>query len=419
MTPSGYKEALGKELQSILQYWMAYTPDPRQGGFFGRVDENDRPDPTAPKGLVLNSRILWTFSAAYRHTGSGVYPHTGSGVYLSMARRAYEYLLARFLDREYGGAFWSLDAAGNPLNARKQIYGQAFCLYGLSEFYQATGEPAALKEAIDLFRLIETHSFDHRHKGYYEAFTRDWQQPEDLRLSQKDANEQKTMNTHLHVLEAYSNLYKSWPDDLLRQRICDLLEVFERHIIGKDSASLGLFFTEDWEPRSAIISYGHDIEAAWLLQEAAETISDKSQTPANTKQTIDDKARVDKARSLALRIATAAAQGLDTDGGLWYEKDDGHLIAEKHWWPQAEAMVGFLNAWQISGDDLWWQRSVMAWTFIRQYLKAPGAKEWYWGVLADHTPMPGQDKAGFWKCPYHNSRACLEILRRLQECQGV
>jgi mannobiose 2-epimerase len=295
------------------------------------------------------------------------------------------------------------------LNARKQIYGQAFCLYGLSEFYRAAGEPIALKEAINLFRLIETHSFDHRRKGYYEAFTRDWQQPEDLRLSEKDANEQKSMNTHLHVLEAYSNLYKCWPDELLRQRICDLLEVFDRYIIGKDSASLGLFFTEDWEPRSTTISYGHDIEASWLLQEAAETIGNEEQTQF---QPIG----AQRARALALRIAAAAAEGLDTDGGLWYEKDDGRLVAEKHWWPQAEAMVGFFNAWQISGNDIWWQRSIKAWSFVRQYLKAPGNKEWYWGVLADHTPMPGQDKAGFWKCPYHNSRACLEILHRLQEC---
>jgi mannobiose 2-epimerase len=414
MTPTGYREALAKELQSILQYWMAYTPDPRQGGFIGRVDENDRPDPTAPKGLVLNSRILWTFSAAYRHTGSGVYHHSGSGAYLSVARRAYEYLLARFLDREYGGAFWSLDASGNPLNTRKQIYGQAFCLYGLSEFYRAAREPAALEEAINLFRLIETHSFDHRRKGYYEAFTRDWQQPDDLRLSEKDANEQKSMNTQLHVLEAYSNLYKCWPDDLLRQRICDLLEVFERYIIGKNAANLGLFFTEDWEPRSATISYGHDIEASWLLQEAAETIGNKEQTQSHPLDAHPPDAQ--RTRSLALRIATAAAEGLDTDGGLWYEKDEDGLIAQKHWWPQAEAMVGFFNAWQISGDDIWWRRSVMSWNFVRQYLRAPGNKEWYWGVLADHTPMPGQDKAGFWKCPYHNSRACLEILRRLREC---
>jgi mannobiose 2-epimerase len=336
-----------------------------------------------------------------------------------MARRAYEYLLACFMDGENGGAFWSLYASGHPLNDRKQIYGQAFLLFGLSEFFQASGEPAALQEAIALFQLIEQHSFDRHRKGYYEAFTRNWQQPEDLRLSEKDANEQKTMNTHLHVLEAYTNLYRSWPDDVLRQRILDLLTVFDRYIINKDSGHLGLFFNEEWELRSAIVSYGHDIEAAWLLQQAAEVIKDSSW--------------IAQTRTRALQIAAAAAEGLDKDGGLWYEKEGDRLIPEKHWWPQAEAMVGFLHAWQISGEKIWWQRSVDTWNFVQQYIRAPAGhppaahppaahpsvghpvagKEWYWGILADHSPMPDKDKAGFWKCPYHNSRACLEIIRRL------
>jgi len=351
------------------------------------------------------------------------------------------------MDGENGGAFWSLYASGHPLNDRKQIYGQAFLLYGLSEFFRASGEPAALQEAIALFRLIEQHSFDSRRKGYYEAFTRNWQQPEDLRLSEKDANEQKTMNTHLHVLEAYTNLYRSWPDDLLRQRIQDLLTVFDRYIINKDSGHLRLFFNEEWELRSTIVSYGHDIEAAWLLQEAAEVIKDSSW--------------IAQTRTRALQLATAAAEGLDSragldssdgldshsgldsSGGLWYEKEGDRLITEKHWWTQAEAMVGFLHAWQISGEKIWWQRSVDTWNFVQQYIRAPATRapaahppaaypaaahrpaahpsaappaageEWYWGVLADHSPMPDKDKAGFWKCPYHNSRACLEIIRRL------
>ncbi len=404
---AGYKEEVGRELQSILRYWMEYTPDNQHGGFIGRVDEADQPDPLAPKGLVLNSRILWTFSAAYRHTGGthpaggGAYPGTGSDAYLSVAWRAYEYLLAHFLDNEFGGAFWSLEASGQPLNDRKQIYGQAFCLYGLSEFYRAAAEPAALREAITLFRLIEQYSFDQRHKGYYEAFTRDWQQPEDLRLSEKDANEQKTMNTHLHVLEAYTNLYRIWPDELLRRRIQDLLEVFDRHIIDRHSGHLGLFFSEDWAPRSVLVSYGHDIEAVWLLQEAADTIEDREW--------------MDRIRVLSLPIAMAAAEGLDADGGLWYEKEQVWLVPEKHWWPQAEAMVGFLHVWQVSGDGIWWQRSLGSWNFIKQYIRDPVGSEWYWGIRADHSPMPGQDKAGFWKCPYHNGRACLEIMRRLGE----
>lgn len=422
-----YKEEVGTELQSILRYWMDYTPDNQHGGFIGRVDEADQPDPLAPKGLVLNSRILWTFSAAHRHTHGDAHPPPAHPPpasphaapphaapprlaprplapphppdYLPVARRAYEYLLTHFLDKEFGGAFWSLDPSGIPLNDRKQIYGQAFCLYGLSEFYRATAEPAALREAIALFRLIEQYSFDQRHKGYYEAFTRDWQQPEDVRLSEKDANEQKTMNTHLHVLEAYTNLYRVWPDELLRRRIQDLLEVFDRHIIDPFSWHLGLFFNEDWEPRSTLISYGHDIEAIWLLQVAADTIRDQEW--------------MDRIRGLSVPIAMAAAEGLDADGGLWYEKEQAWLVPEKHWWPQAEAMVGFLHVWQVSGEGIWWQRSVDCWNFVKRYIRDPVGSEWYWGIRADHSPMPGQDKAGFWKCPYHNSRACLEIMRRL------
>jgi mannobiose 2-epimerase len=403
--PPAYRWQMQQQLAAILDYWMEYTPDHEQGGFVGRVDEKDRPDPDAPKGLVMHSRILWAFSAAYSRTRNAGY--------MMVARRACEYLLNHFLDDEQGGAFWSLDPAGRPLNDRKQIYGQAFFLYGLTEFYRAGGELAILQAAIALFRVIEEHSFDARHKGYYEAFSRDWQPPEDLRLSEKDDNGQKTMNTHLHMLEAYSNLYKCWPDSLLRRQIVGLLEVFDRYIVDQSCGHLLLFFNEDWQSRSTLISYGHDIEAAWLLQEAAETIGDEEW--------------IARTRILALRIATAAVEGLDDDGGLWYEREDSRIIAaedrspretdplvrEKHWWPQAEAMVGFLHAWQISGDETWYRRSLGSWNFVKKYLLAPMGKEWYWGVRADHSPMPGQDKAGFWKCPYHNSRACLEILRRL------
>jgi len=402
-SPASYRQQMQQQLRSILDYWMEYTPDHEHDGFVGRVDDRDRPDPEAPKGLVMHSRILWTFSAAWRHTRNAGY--------LMMACRACEYLLNHFLDDEQGGAFWSLDAAGRPLNDRKQIYGQAFFLYGLTEFYRAGGELSILHAAISLFRVIEDHSFDPRHKGYYEAFARDWQPLQDLRLSEKDDNGQKTMNTHLHVLEAYSNLYKCWPDSLLRQQIIGLLEVFDRYMVDPRSGHLLLFFDEDWQSRSTLISYGHDIEAAWLLQEAAETIGDEEW--------------IARTRGLAVRIANAALEGLDEDGGLWYEREGSlasdppgrspdALVREKHWWPQAEAMVGFLHAWQLTGDETWYHRSLGSWAFVKKYLLAPMGKEWYWGVLADHSPMPAQDKAGFWKCPYHNSRACLEIVRRLQ-----
>ncbi|HEY4336576.1 MAG TPA: AGE family epimerase/isomerase [Puia sp.] len=393
MNAATYREEMERELQSILQYWMVNTPDEKQGGFIGQIDGNDRPHPEAPKGLVLNSRILWAFSAAWRHTGESIYR--------PVATRAYEYLIARFFDPKSGGAFWSLDAAGRPLNTRKQIYGQAFALYGLSEYHHATRDPAVLDKAIDVYRVIEAHGFDPQQGGYFEAFDRDWQPLDDLRLSEKDANEEKTMNTHLHILEAYTTLYLVWPDRQLREKIRDLLGIFDSRIIDPATSHLGLFLTADWQPRSGLISYGHDIEAAWLLHQAALAIEDKDW--------------ISRTESLCERIADVTLEGIDKDGGLWYEKESGHLVREKHWWPQAEAMVGFLRAWSISGEDRWWEASINAWSFVKSHIRDPERGEWYWGVDAAGVPMPGQDKAGFWKCPYHNSRACMEIVRLLEK----
>jgi mannobiose 2-epimerase len=391
MNAIAYREEMDRELQSILQFWMLNTPDEKQGGFIGRIDGGDRLHPEASKGLVLNSRILWAFSAAWRHTGQWIYR--------PVATRAYEYLSTRFLDPIAGGAFWCLDSTGEPLDTRKRIYGQAFALYGLSEYYRATADSAALDKAIGLFRVIEAHSFDTEHGGYFEACDRDWRPLDDLRLSEKDANEKKTMNTHLHVLEAYTTLYIVWPDRVLEDKIRRLLDIFKNRVFDPATGHLGLFFTADWQVRSGLVSYGHDIEAAWLLHEAATVIGDREW--------------IDRTAELCLRIARTTEEGLDVDGGLWYEREDGHLVAEKHWWPQAEAMVGFLRAWSISGDQRWWDASVGAWTFVKNHIRDPKGNEWFWGVDSGGVPMTGQDKAGFWKCPYHNSRACMEIARLL------
>jgi mannobiose 2-epimerase len=392
MTAATYRDEVTRELHCILEYWMLHTPDERRGGFIGRIDEHGIPDAEAPKGLVLNARILWAFSAAWRSTGQWIYR--------PVAARAYEYLIAYFIDEQYGGAYWSVSASGEPLKMRKQIYGQAFALYGLSEYYRAIGDQGVLDRAIEFYRLIERHSYDARYGGYFEAFDREWTALEDVRLSDKDANEQKTMNTQLHVLEAYASLYLVWPNEGLRERIGQLLDVFLLHIVDGTTGHSGLFFTECWEPRSTLVSYGHDIEAAWLLHEAALVIGDGQ--------------RAQRLARLALQLAAVVEAGLDVDGGLWYEQKDGRIVREKHWWPQAEAMAGYLRAWLISGDTGWWQRSVGVWDFVKKYIRDPRGGEWYWGVHADHVPMAGEDKAGFWKCPYHNSRACLEIMRTLE-----
>lgn len=399
MNLTSYKKELEEELGRILHYWMNVCVDDVDGGFYGRIDGDNKVIPEASKGVVLNSRILWTFSAAAHSTKEPSF--------LPVAQRAYTYLLDHFLDKTYGGVYWSLDHRGAPLNDRKQIYGLAFCLYGFSEYYRATGQQGVLDEAIRLFRLIERYSYDHERKGYYEAFARDWAPLEDWRLSGKDANVPKTMNTHLHILEAYGNLYRVWPDPLLLAQIKGLLEVFFRYMIAETTGHLILFFEEDWTVRSSMVSYGHDVEAAWLLQEAATIIGDGEW--------------IEKTGQLALKMALAAAEGLDTNGGLWYERGErglaetaaDHLVREKHWWPQAEAMIGFFNAWQAGGDEIWLQRSLASWEFVKNYIRDSKGGEWWWGVDAQHSPMPGQDKAGFWKCPYHNGRACMEIIRRL------
>ncbi len=387
-----YKEQLQQELEAILAYWMEHAVDQIYGGFYGKIDALNQVYPEAPKGIVLNSRILWTFSAAFDQT------HKVD--YLSLAKRAYLYIVDHFVDPVYGGAYWSVDYRGDPLNDRKQVYGIAFCIYGLSEYYKVSNDPEALNQAIHLYGLIEQHAFDRKLKGYYEAFSRDWVLLPDLRLSAKDANEKKTMNTHLHILEAYANLYRSWPDEDLKQQIENLLEVFAHHFIDNQTHHLNLFFDEDWNLKSNLISYGHDIEAAWLLQEVAEAIHHPGWTVTM--------------RTLAVQMADAASTGLDESGGLNYEYQDGHAVREKHWWPQAEAMVGFFNAYQVSGDEKYLRRSIQSWQFVNKFIKDHTHGEWYWGTEPDYSLMEGYDKAGFWKCPYHNGRACMEILRRIE-----
>lgn len=387
-----YKSEAQAELHQILQFWANHAVDNINGGFYGQINENNEVSSIAPKGSVLNSRILWTFSAAYNQTH-----HLE---YLELAERAYDYLTAHFIDKKYGGLYWTVDYLGNPLDTKKQIYATAFAIYALSEYHKINKLKEAKIGAMQLFQDIEKHSFESKHTGYIDAFTRDWNEIHDMRLSEKDSNEKKTMNTHLHILEAYTNLYGIWQDNTLKEKIIFLIKDFTDHIINSLNHHLILFFDEYWNPKSTIISFGHDIEASWLLQEAAEAIKDK--------------VIIDQIKQLSLQITDAVIDGVDEDGGLWNEKEGNSFIKEKHWWPQAEAMVGFLNAFQNSGNEKYFRLSYRSWQFIRQYIKSPDG-EWYWGIKADHTIMKGQDKAGLWKCPYHNSRACLEIMKRIKD----
>src|SRR5690606_10346348 len=250
----------------ILGYWQKYVVDVENGGFYGELSNENIVNAEAPKGAVLNARILWSFSAGYNHTKNLQY--------LESAQRSFEYIKEHFIDREFGGVYWTVDYLGNPDETKKQIYALSFMIYGLAEYYKAAEDQESLNLAKSLFYKIEEHSYDKDKQGYFEAFSRDWRELGDLRLSDKDVNEKKTMNTHLHIIEAYSNLYSIWPDDFLKQQILNLLKVFKRYIIDSRTHHLNLFFDENWQSKSSVISYGHDIEASWLLLEVAKTVQD-------------------------------------------------------------------------------------------------------------------------------------------------
>lgn len=386
------KSQMRDELLSILDYWSKNTIDNNNGGFIGTIDHNETKHYNDPKGSVLNARILWAFSASY--------PITKNEEHLQIAERAFDYIAKYFYDREHGGIFWSLNSDGTPNDTKNQIYSLAFTIYGLSEFYAASGNTQALEMAITLYRKIEKYSFDPVYKGYFEAFTRDWQPVDDLRLSDKDVNEKKTMNTHLHIVEAYANLYSVWRDEGLKNTTRELLKTIDKYFIDTDNKHLRLFFNEEWEEKEDVVSYGHDIEAAWLLQWCAEAIGDENLTAIYKKH--------------AIILTGGALEGLDNDGGLWYEFDThkNHMIEEKHWWPQSELWIGLVNAWQLTGDKKYLDLTQKNWQFVQEYILDKENGEWVWGVNKDYSLIE-KDKAGFWKCPYHNSRACIELIKRL------
>jgi mannobiose 2-epimerase len=391
---ASWKSDLEQELKdNILGFWMRNTIDEVHGGFLGEITPDLQVIEGAEKSLVLNTRILWTFSAAYR-----IYKNNE---YLSIAERAYQYIVDYFIDKEYDGLFWMLKADGTPSEDKKQVYGQAFAIYALSEYHRATGHEEALKQAIHLFHVLEKYSYDKVYKGYFEALSRDWKVTDDLSLSDKDLNEKKSMNTHLHVMEAYTNLLRVWPSDVLQDQLAELIEVTLDYIVDPVTSHFKLFFNEEWHVKSDHISYGHDIEGSWLLLEAAEVLGDAI--------------LLERTKKVAIAMAEATyAEGVDPDGGILNEASSGELLdTDKDWWPQAEAMVGFYNAFQMTGDAKFEQAAQHSWSFIQEYIIDHEHGEWFWSVNREGVPNLENSKVSAWKCPYHNGRACMEMLERL------
>ena len=378
------KQAAREVLEhTILHFWQTRMVDNERGGFYGRIDGHNTLHPDAPKGAVLNARILWTFAAAARVLNNTAYR--------ILAARAYDYLMQRFIDREHGGVYWSLHADGTPLDTKKQTYAIAFAIYGLAEYVRLTNNQEALDAAIRLFEDIEAHAFDAVNVGYIEALTRDWQPIADMRLSESDENGSRTMNTHLHVLEAYTNLYRVYKDPRVARQLRVLIDIFVNRLYNPSNGHLDLFFDDQWQGRRDKTSPGHEIEAAWLLHEALEVLGD----PILLQETLP----------VCQQLAQAAENG---------------ILKESQWWCYAEAVVGYIDQWKLNQKTLPVEAAInlemaeAAWEYIQSHLIDREHGEWYWAILPDGIPDTSNDKAGFWKCPYHNSRMCLEIIERLK-----
>lgn len=409
---------------NILPFWLEKMQDNENGGFYGRIDGSGVLHPDAEKGAILNARILWSFSAAYRVLQKGEY--------LEAATRAKDYLIEHFIDPEYGGVYWSVDYKGEPLDIKKQFYAIAFAIYGLSEYARATGDREALEYALDLYDCIEEHAFDDEQNGYIEACTREWGKIGDMRLSELDANYPKSQNTHLHIMEAYANLLRCLKE-MRAQEQCDyvptigsvlpvgisvppetmvnvegalrnIISIFIDKILNPETNHLDLFFDMDWTRGAGRLeSYGHDIECSWLLHEAALVLGDENV--------------LEKVESVIQKVAEAAEKGLRPDGSMIHEAnlDTGHIDDDLHWWVQAENVVGWFNIWQHFGDEEAFKKSEKCWHYIKENLVDFDNGEWFWSRHSDGTLNTVDDKAGFWKCPYHNSRMCLEIIERTAE----
>ena len=393
---------------NILAYWMKYGVEEDGKGFYGAVNLQNEAVPGANKTSVLNARILWTFAAAARS-----YPGKG---YEEMAHRAYRVVCEDFADREEGGYYMELSDRNQVASDIKHTYAQAFVLYSLCKYYEFHPEGDVMDRIREFFLFLDQRTKDVAHPGYHESFTRQWENIEENRMA--DNNEPKSMNTHLHILEAYAAVCRVWKDEKVEERLKELLYLFMDRIIRPDG-HLGIFFTEDFQesPGSkGICSFGHDIEASWLLWEAAEILGDEVVK--------------EKLKPIILKMAGAVLrEGVDKDGGLFLESTryGSHVRTNKHWWLQAENLVGMMNAYQLTGDPVYWDTVKLCWDFIDKHVIDHEGGEWFTKVNRlgkayliepedDPSPYYRNDwKIDPWKCPYHNGRAMMEMSQRISE----
>ncbi|MBQ3504548.1 MAG: AGE family epimerase/isomerase [Oscillospiraceae bacterium] len=375
-------------LTVILPFWKKLRDD-AFGGFYGYMDQQLQLDTGAEKGCILNSRILWFFSEAAMALQDRELE--------DYARHAYRFLRDHCLDRKNGGIFWSMTYDGKPLDTTKHTYNQGFAIYALSSYYRLTGEEEALREAMDIFRLIEEHCTDEI--GYLEAFTADWKPQSNEKLSENGVMAAKTMNTLLHVFEGYSGLYRASADPQVRRCMERILTIYETKIFDHNRNRQLVFFDENYESIIDLYSYGHDIESSWLMDWGAGLLEDPQLSR--------------RIGELNRKMAEAVYHHAYDHNSLANECDRGEKNELRIWWVQAEAVVGFVHQWQKTGEDIYARAAADTFRFILKYVwdKRDGG-EWFWCVDKQGVPTPEKPIVEPWKCPYHNGRMCLELMRR-------
>lgn len=377
--------------ENILPFWMEKVKDPA-GGFYGVVLNDGTPIAGADKGAVLNARILWTFSQAYR-----LY---ALEPYRQMANRAADYYVSHFVDPVYGGVYWSLNGDGGIKNPIKQTYAAAFGIYGLAEHFRATGCKKSLQTAIAIYKTLEERVHDKAGLGYIESFQRDYSRSQ-IKGVDGQESASKTMNTHIHVLEAYTTLYQVWPNETLKANLKELLQILGTKLYSPKRSHLIMFCDDDWTPVGGEEdSYGHDIETAWLMCEAAAVVGDQELEL--------------KVKAQALKMTeTALKEGLNAEGVMRYEKVNGVYSKRMAWWPQCETIIGAVNAWQLTGNKMFFEAARRNWEYVKTHFVDETHGGWYKGVTEDGKPAR-EPKVSEWNCPYHNSRMAFELTRRLE-----
>ncbi len=387
------KKEILEEFNRVISFWMENVIDYKNRDFIGKIKADGTKEMQSEKSLILATRILWTFSKCYQRFKENKY--------LETADILYEYIKNNFVDKEYGGLYWMLDYNGNVIDSTKKFYGQSFGIYSFVEYAKASGNKQAVADAYEIFDIIEKYGKDKENGGYIESASRDFSFIKDMRLSERDMNAPKSMNTHLHILEAYSNLANFTKDEKVIKVLEEIIEIFLDKIMQKNGHS-GLFFDMKWNLLSDLISYGHDIETSWLLKEAVENSNDK-----------DLKEKVILSSINLAEVSTKEA--IDKKGGILYEgASKGPFKTKKEWWMQVEAMVGYMNAYQMTDKEIYIDKLLNIWKFCKEKFRTPYG-EWYYFVDEKNEPVKEREIAGPWKCPYHSIRAFLEIMERIEK----